>query len=198
MAWSLVGGAQKVQFRLLVSGALACFPRPEFSDAFVTYDVLTPIAALGLIETIHWKPAIRWRIQAIHLLAPVRTVDVEGPRGPIRALAAPRWAVDFDFALTTRVGPRDSVEAHESMFLRKARRLGPEHGYLGLLDLPATMTLATADEPLNSAFDGAAELDLGWLPFERVPADPRRFRYFRARAANGVVALPGGRESVFS
>jgi CRISPR-associated protein Cas5d len=71
---------------LLVSGALACFPRPEFCDAFVTYDVITPIAALGLIEKIHWKPAIRWRIETIHLLTPVRTVDLMGSRGQVRAL----------------------------------------------------------------------------------------------------------------
>ncbi|WP_164521289.1 CRISPR-associated protein Cas5 [Sphingomonas sp. ABOLF] len=180
-----------MQFRLLVSGALACFPRPEFSDALVSYDMITPIAALGLIERIHWKPAIRWRIRTIHLLAPVRTVDLVGPRGVMRAL-------DFGFDLTLRAGPRDSIDAHESMFLRKARRLDPESGYLGLLELPATLKLASVDTPLDSAFDGPAQLDLGWLPFERVPKDPRRFRYFRARAVDGVVTLPRQGEGVFS
>jgi hypothetical protein len=47
------------------------------------------------------------------------------------------------------------------MFLRKARRLSSEHGYLGLLEFPATMKLAPADAPLDGAFDGAPELDLG-------------------------------------
>lgn len=183
---------------MLVSGGLACFPRPEFSDALVSYDVITPIAALGLIEKVHWKPAIRWRIEAIHLLTPVRAVDLAGPRAPVRALEAPRWAVDFHFEMTARAGPRDSVDAHESMFLRKARRLGSEHGYLGLIEFPATMKLAAVDAPIESAFDCGSPLDLGWLPFERVPKDPRRFRYFRARAVDGVLTLPRHGEGVFS
>ncbi|MBB3909982.1 CRISPR-associated protein Cas5 [Sphingomonas desiccabilis] len=187
-----------MQFRLLVSGALACFPRPEFSDALVSYDIITPIAALGLIERIHWKPAIRWRIRMIHLLAPVRTIDLVGPRGVMRALEAPCWALDIGFELTLRAGPRDSIDAHESMFLRKARRLDPESGYLGLLELPATLKLVSVHTSLDSAFDGPAQLDLGWLPFERVPKDPRRFRYFRAQAVDGVVTLPRQGEGVFS
>lgn len=185
-------------FRLLVSGAFACFPRPEFSDSFVTYDIITPIAAYGLIEAIHWKPAIRWRLHAIHVLAPIRPAHLQGARGPVRALAEPRWALDFDFEMTARAGPRDSVDAHESMFVRKARRLGAEHGYLGLIEFPATMQLASVDTPLDTAFDGGAQLDLGWLPFERVSKDPRRFRYFRARAVDGVVTLPQEGEGVFS
>jgi CRISPR-associated protein Cas5d len=84
------------------------------------------------------------------------------------------------------------------MFLRKARRLRSEHGYLGLLEFLATMKLAPADGPLDGAFDGAPELDLGWLPFECVPKDPRRFRYFHARAVGGVVTLPHGDAGVFS
>jgi CRISPR-associated protein Cas5d len=162
-----------------------------------TYDVVTPIAALGLIEKIHRKPANVGGLRTIHLLTPVCT-DLVGPRRQVRALAGQRWAVDFDFALTPRAGPHDSVDAHQSMFLRKARRLNPEHGYLGLLEFPATMKLVPADAPLDRALEDAPELDLGWLPFERVPKDPRRFQYFRARATNGVVALPREDEGVFS
>jgi CRISPR-associated protein Cas5d len=186
-----------VLFRLLVSGAFACFPRPEFNDSFVTYDIITPIAAYGLIEAIHWKPAIRWRLRAIHVLAPIRTTNLHGIRGPVRALAEPRWALDFDFAMTPRAGPRDSVEVHGSMFLRKARRMAPGDGYLGLLGYPATLQLTRVEEPLEAAV-GVSDLDLGWLPFERVPEDPRRFRYFRARAVDGVVILPMAGEGVFS
>jgi hypothetical protein len=76
------------------------------------------------------------------------------------------------------------------MFLRKARRLSSDHGYLGLLEFPATMKLVSFDAPLNSSLDGAPKLDLGWLPLERVRKDPRRFRYFHARAVNGMVTLP--------
>jgi CRISPR-associated protein Cas5d len=38
----------------------------------VSYDVITPSAARGILEAIHWKPAIRWVIDKIHVLQPVR------------------------------------------------------------------------------------------------------------------------------
>lgn len=38
----------------------------------VSYDVMTPSAARGILEAIHWKPAIRWVVDAIHVLSPIR------------------------------------------------------------------------------------------------------------------------------
>jgi CRISPR-associated protein Cas5d len=58
--------------RLLVSGAHACFTRPEMKVERVSYDVMTPSAARGILEAIHWKPAIRWVIDQIHVLKPIR------------------------------------------------------------------------------------------------------------------------------
>ena len=58
--------------RLLVSGDYACFTRPEMKVERVSYDVMTPSAARGILEAIHWKPAIRWIVEAIHVLKPIR------------------------------------------------------------------------------------------------------------------------------
>lgn len=58
--------------RLLVSGPFACFTRPEMKVERVSYDVMTPSAARGILEAIHWKPAIRWVIDEIHVLEPIR------------------------------------------------------------------------------------------------------------------------------
>ena len=58
--------------RLKVSGARACFTRPEMKVERVSYDVMTPSAARGILEAIHWKPAISWVIDAIHVLKPIR------------------------------------------------------------------------------------------------------------------------------
>ena len=58
--------------RLKVSGPRACFTRPEMKVERVSYDVMTPSAARGILEAIHWKPAIQWRIDAIHVLKPIR------------------------------------------------------------------------------------------------------------------------------
>src|ERR1019366_973764 len=58
--------------KLLVSGDLACFTRPEMKVERVSYDVMTPSAARGILEAIHWKAAIRWVVDAIHVLKPIR------------------------------------------------------------------------------------------------------------------------------
>lgn len=58
--------------RLKVWGKHACFTRPEMKVERVSYDVMTPSAARGILEAIHWKPAIRWVIDAIHVLKPIR------------------------------------------------------------------------------------------------------------------------------
>lgn len=58
--------------RLRVWGEYACFTRPEMKVERVSYDVMTPSAARGILEAIHWKPAIRWIIDAIHVVRPIR------------------------------------------------------------------------------------------------------------------------------
>jgi CRISPR-associated protein Cas5d len=57
--------------RLKVWGDRACFTRPEMKVERVSYDVMTPSAARGILEAIHWKPAIRWVIDKIHVLKPI-------------------------------------------------------------------------------------------------------------------------------
>jgi len=59
-------------FRLHVWGERACFTRPEMKAERVSYDVITPSAARGILEAIHWKPAIRWVVTRIHVLRPIR------------------------------------------------------------------------------------------------------------------------------
>jgi CRISPR-associated protein Cas5d len=58
--------------RLHIWADRACFTRPEMKVERVSYDVITPSAARGILEAIHWKPAIRWHIDRIHVLEPIR------------------------------------------------------------------------------------------------------------------------------
>lgn len=58
--------------KLKVWGAHACFTRPEMKVERVSYDVMTPSAARGILEAIHWKPAIRWVVDRICVLNPIR------------------------------------------------------------------------------------------------------------------------------
>lgn len=61
----------KNRILLKVWGDYACFTRPEMKVERVSYDVMTPSAARGIIEAIHWKPAIAFSILKIHVLEPI-------------------------------------------------------------------------------------------------------------------------------
>ena len=58
--------------KLHVWGDRACFTRPEMKVERVSYDAMTPSAARGILEAIHWKPAVRWVVDRIHVLKPIR------------------------------------------------------------------------------------------------------------------------------
>jgi CRISPR-associated protein Cas5d len=62
--------------RLKVFGDYGCFTRPEMKVERVSYDVMTPSAARGILEAIHWKPAIRWVVDAIHVLEPIKFQNI--------------------------------------------------------------------------------------------------------------------------
>ncbi len=53
-------------------GELACFTRPEMKVERVSYSVMTPSAARGLLEAILYKPQFRWRVHRIAVRKPIR------------------------------------------------------------------------------------------------------------------------------
>lgn len=59
-----------------VRGDYALFTRPEMKVERVSYDVITPSAARGLIEAVYWKPAIRWVIDTIHVLNEIKFTNI--------------------------------------------------------------------------------------------------------------------------
>lgn len=77
-------------FRLKVSGENACFTRPEMKVERVSYEVMTPSAARGILEAILWKPAIKWNILQIDVLNPIRWESVR--RNEVGAVISARNA----------------------------------------------------------------------------------------------------------
>jgi CRISPR-associated protein Cas5d len=61
---------------LRVWGDFACFTRPEMKVERVSYDVITPSAARGMLEAIYWKPEILWVVDRIRVLKPIRFTNV--------------------------------------------------------------------------------------------------------------------------
>jgi CRISPR-associated protein Cas5d len=75
---------------LRVWGNNACFTRPEMKVERVSYDVMTPSAARGILEAILWKPAIRWQIIRIDVLKPIRWESVR--RNEVGAVISNRFS----------------------------------------------------------------------------------------------------------
>jgi CRISPR-associated protein Cas5d len=65
-----------MSIEVVVGGAFACFTRPELKVERVSYDVMTPSAARGVLRSIFWKPAIAYRIVSITPLRPIQFVQL--------------------------------------------------------------------------------------------------------------------------
>ena len=59
-----------------VWGDYACFSRPELKTERMSYDVMTPSAARGLLEAIYWHPGLRWVIDRIYVMQPIRFTGI--------------------------------------------------------------------------------------------------------------------------
>ena len=59
-----------------VWGDLACFTRPEMKVERVSYPVMTPSAARGVLEAIFWKPEFDWEVEEIAVLKPIRYFSI--------------------------------------------------------------------------------------------------------------------------
>mgnify|MGYP000970307043 CR=1 FL=1 len=55
-----------------IKGDMALFTRPEEKAERVSYSVITPSAARGIIEAVYWHPGMRYVIDRITVLKPIR------------------------------------------------------------------------------------------------------------------------------
>ena len=62
---------------LEVWGDYACFSRPEMKVERVSYDVITPSAARGIIESIYRHPGMVWRIDRIRVANPIKFFSIK-------------------------------------------------------------------------------------------------------------------------
>lgn len=75
---------------LEVWGDYACFSRPEMKVERVSYDVMTPSAARGLVEAIFWHPGLRWQIDRIRVCSPITFTNLR--RNEVKSTASARNA----------------------------------------------------------------------------------------------------------
>src|SRR5699024_6117919 len=70
------GRAMGMGVKVRVWGNYALFSRPEMKVERCSYDVMTPSAARGILEAVYWHPGMRWVIDKIHVVNPVRFTSV--------------------------------------------------------------------------------------------------------------------------
>ena len=62
--------------KVRVWGQYALFSRPEMKVERCSYDVMTPSAARGILEAVYWHPGMKWVIDKIHVVNPIRFTSV--------------------------------------------------------------------------------------------------------------------------
>lgn len=154
-------------FRVRAYGPFACFTRPELKAERVSYEVMTPSAARGILEAVLWKPAIRWRVERIHVLAPIRFEAIRRnevskkatPGGDVSEFFADDernraqrntlllrdvdYVIEAHFTMTERAGPGDNLAKFVEMFERRLAKGQCFHTpYLGCREFVASVERA--------------------------------------------------------
>jgi CRISPR-associated protein Cas5d len=203
--------------KVKVWGDYACFTRPEMKVERVSYDVMTPSAARGILEAIYWKPAIRWVVDRIHVLNPIRFVNIRrneiGSKMPIgtvkKAMKDGRSPVqvfveadrqqraaivlrNVAYAIEAHfefVGNDDpNPPKHKDIFDRRARKGQCFHQpYLGCREFPANFKLIEDGVPVSKL---SGEQDLGWMLHDIDFINQMEARFFRAVMRNGIIDIP--------
>ena len=126
-------------------GEYACFTRPEMKVERVSYDVITPSAARGILEAIYWKPEMRWVVDRLHVLKPIRWTHIRRneikskiPVGKVKTAMAGKEtrlgiAVEEDRAQRAAMILRDvcyGIEAHVEVLEHNGPESKPEAKHL--------------------------------------------------------------------
>ena len=110
-----------------VWGERALFTRPELSVERVSYDVITPSAARGLIESIYWHPGLRYIIDRIHVLNPIRFTNVRRNEVKSKALASTMRTAITSGGELPFINTKDDIQQRASLILTDVRYVIEAH-----------------------------------------------------------------------
>ncbi|MCS6805828.1 MAG: type I-C CRISPR-associated protein Cas5c [Acidobacteriota bacterium] len=199
-----------------VWGDFACFTRPEMKAERVSYPVMTPSAARGLLEAIFWKPEIHWQIRQIEVLKPIQYISIM--RNEVNRKAsiqsAQQWAKSgggyfadedraqrhtlalYDVAYIIRADvvlaahATDDVAKYRDQFRRRVTRGQCYHRpYLGCREFAASFSDPDgAERPIDLTCDlGPMLFDLDYTPDRSGRGTPH---FFSARLDCGILRIP--------
>lgn len=166
-----------------VWGDYACFTRPEMKTERVSYDVMTPSAARGLLESIYWHPGLRWVIDRIHVCAPIRFTNIR--RNEVKDV------ISAHFDMTDAAAPGDNPGKFQDIIKRRLEK-GQCYSmpYFGTREFPAQFRRCTELPPCPDELKGTR--DLGWMLWDLDYSDPADItpKFFRASLIDGVMTVP--------
>lgn len=199
-----------------VWGDLACFTRPEMKVERVSYEVITPSAARGVLEAIFWKPEFLWEVRAIKVLRPIRHFSIlrNELKNKTSVRAAQSWAEknggylaeddraqrhtlalrDVAYVIVADVYVLPDVEQDPAKYRDQFRRR-LAHGqchtmpYLGCREFTASFSeVDDNEEPVQVTAElGRMLFDLDYRDDESGRGQPR---FYAARLDEGVMAIP--------
>ena len=155
-------------FKVEIRGDYACFSRPELKVERVSYEVITPSAARGILEAVMWKPAIRYVIDEIAVCAPIRFENIRRNEVGFKAtsiepksandgrqqrasmvLRDVHYIVTAHFEMTDKAQEKDNEGKFTEMIRRRLEKGQCFHEpYLGTREFPAKLRLLKEDELL--------------------------------------------------
>lgn len=190
-----------------VSGDGALFSRPELKVERVTYPVMTPTAARGVLEAIFWKPQMSYRVVAIEVLRPIRQFTIRrnethqvvslggalrGDRVDTAAARDQRNAVclrEVAYRIHAHIEATDEANknaaAYRAQFRRRVTRGACfQQPYLGTKEFSADF-----GDPDDTPSIARSE-DLGVMLHSIHFGPPIRMEWFTARLESGVLHIP--------
>jgi CRISPR-associated protein Cas5d len=198
-------GAPPVVVQVRGDGAL--FSRPELKVERVSYPVMTPTAARGVLEAIFWKPQMRYLVLAIEVLKPIRQftvrrnethqvvplgaavhgdrVDTAANRDQRNAVCLRDVAYRIHAHIDTAAGADKDVAAYRDQFRRRVTRGACFHQpFLGTREFSADFGDPDDCERIRHTED------LGVMLHTIHFGPPVRMEWFTARLDDGVLHVP--------
>jgi CRISPR-associated protein Cas5d len=199
-----------------VWGGFACFTRPEMKVERVSYPVMTPSAARGVLESIFWKPEFHWEVEEVWVLMPIRYFSIlrneinsrqtaqiargwqrEGGGFSATADRAQRHTLalrDVAYIIRARPMVREGVQEDPAKYRDQFRRRVRDGRcfatpYLGCREFSAWFSAPEGNEaPLEINEDlGNMLLRMDYLPGVSGSAIPQ---FFHAELKGGVLRVP--------
>lgn len=117
-----------MSFLVEVSGKNACFTRPEMKVERVSYDVMTPSAARGILEAVYWHPGLRYVIDRIYVMNPIRFTNIR--RNEVKSVIPKPSKKTLSDGLCEKelyINVRDDIQQRAAMILCDVRYVIEAH-----------------------------------------------------------------------